>query len=164
VAPLNVYGRSQALAEKEVLAALPRALVVRTSACFGPWDQHNFVTGVLRALAHNQRVHAAEDIVVSPTYVPDLVHAALDLLIDGERGVWHLANDGAVSWADLARRAALHAGHDPSAIEPCASTAGERTASRPRYSVLGSERGILLPVLDDALARYVTAWQGGETR
>ena len=38
---------------------------------------------------------AAADIVVSPTYVPDLVHATLDLLLDGETGLWHLANDGA---------------------------------------------------------------------
>ena len=31
--------------------------------------------------------------MVSPTYVPDLVHASLDLLIDGEHGLWHLANE-----------------------------------------------------------------------
>ena len=41
----------------------------------------------------------ADDVVISPTYVPDLTHAALDLLIDGEGGLWHLANQGAVSWA-----------------------------------------------------------------
>mgnify|MGYP000194449613 CR=1 FL=1 len=27
--------------------------------------------------------------------------------IDGERGIWHLANAGAISWAGLARQAAL---------------------------------------------------------
>ena len=30
-------------------------------------------------------------------------------------------------------------------------------APRPRYSALGSERGVLLPELDDALARYAAA-------
>jgi dTDP-4-dehydrorhamnose reductase len=30
-----------------------------------------------------------------------------------------------------------------------------RTARRPRYSVLGSERGGLMPTLEDALQRYV---------
>ena len=40
--------------------------------------------------------------IVSPTYVPDLVHATLDLLLDGENGIWHLTNKGAISWHDLA--------------------------------------------------------------
>ena len=42
--------------------------------------------------------------------MPDLVHAVLDLLIDGERGIWHLANAGAVTWAELARLARGAAG------------------------------------------------------
>ena len=44
------------------------------------------------------------------TYVPDLAHASLDLLIDGERGLWHLSNGGALTWAEFARRAAAGAG------------------------------------------------------
>src|SRR5919202_1239038 len=85
--PLNVYGRSKAEAERLVLAAHPGALVVRTSAFFGPWDDHNFVTLALRELAEGRRVEAPHDQVVSPTYVPHLVDATLDLLIDGEHGI-----------------------------------------------------------------------------
>ena len=33
-----------------MLAPHPGALVVRTSAFFGPWDEHNFVRPALRAL------------------------------------------------------------------------------------------------------------------
>ena len=47
---------------------------------------------------------------MTPTYVPDLVNTCLDLLIDRECGVWHLSNGDAMSWADLARRAAAAAG------------------------------------------------------
>jgi dTDP-4-dehydrorhamnose reductase len=43
-APLNVYGESKAEGERRVLTANPAALVIRTSAFFGPWDDHNFVT------------------------------------------------------------------------------------------------------------------------
>jgi dTDP-4-dehydrorhamnose reductase len=88
-----------------VLDKHPQALVVRTSAFFGPWDEHNFVTQALQAWARRPFA-AASDMTVSPTYVPDLVHACLDLLIDGEAGIWHLTNGAAMSWADLARRAA----------------------------------------------------------
>ena len=153
-APAGVYGRSKAEAEARVLAALPTALVVRTSAFFGPWDEYNFVTAALRALASGERFKAADDLTVSPTYVPDLVHACLDLLIDGERGVWHLANPGAVTWAELARLAARLAGLDEGLVEARPSRELGFAAPRPAYSALGSERGALLPPLEDALSRY----------
>ena len=116
-APLCVYGQSKAEAEARVLDILPSALVIRTSAFFGPWDEYNFVTLALGMLAARRTFVAASDSMVSPTYVPDLVHASLDLLIDGERGLWHLANPGAITWAELARLAANLASLDASFIE-----------------------------------------------
>jgi dTDP-4-dehydrorhamnose reductase len=156
VAPLNVYGKSKALAEQRVLENCPDALVVRTSAFFGPWDSANFVTQALEALAAGRPFAAANDVVVSPTYVPDLVNTCLDLLIDRESGIWHLSNHEPLSWVDLALRAAKVAGIDARSL--VAKPAGELglSAPRPRYSALGSERGILMPTLDDALTRY---WQ-----
>jgi dTDP-4-dehydrorhamnose reductase len=99
-------------------------------------------------------VRAAADATVSPTYVPDLVDVSLDLLLDGASGLWHLANDGAVTWADLARRAAGLAGLDVGLVEPCPTAALSQAAPRPVYTVLGTERGCLMPPLDDSLARY----------
>jgi dTDP-4-dehydrorhamnose reductase len=160
VRPLSQYGRSKAEAEKRVLDAWPDALVVRTSAFFGPWDRHNFVTAALRALAAGRSVQAAEDVVVSPTYVPDLVHACLDLLVDGEHGLWHLANRGAVTWAALARRAARLAGLDPDRVEGRTTRPLGLAARRPPYSVLGSRRGSLLPSVEDALTRYIQECRG----
>ena len=58
----------------------------RTSAFFGPWDESNFVTIALRELAAGRPLVAAEDAVISPTYVPDLVNASLDLLIVARGG------------------------------------------------------------------------------
>ncbi len=154
VTPLNVYGRSKAEAEIRVLAACPKSLVIRTGAFFGPWDKHNFVTVALRTLAAGHSCVAAVDAVVSPTYVPDLVHASLDLLIDGEWGLWHLANPGAIAWADLAQQAAKQAGLDPTHIRPVSTQTLNLAAPRPLYSALGSERGVLLPSLENALNRY----------
>ncbi|MFE1747387.1 family 1 glycosylhydrolase [Coleofasciculus sp. H7-2] len=154
VAPLNVYGRSKVEAELRVLEFHPSSLVVRTSAFFGPWDEYNFITMALRTLAAGKPFIAAEDAVVSPTYVPDLVNASLDLLIDSESGLWHIANPGESSWADLARFAAKQAGFDATQIEACPMQALRLLAPRPIYSVLGSERGVLLPSLENAIARY----------
>ena len=85
VAPLSVYGRSKAEGERRVLETYPKALVVRTSAFFGPWDEHNFVAVTLAALERGEAVAVAADSVITPTYVPALVDTTLDLLIDGGR-------------------------------------------------------------------------------
>lgn len=154
-APLNAYGRSKREAESLVLEKYPSSLVVRTSAFFGPWDEFNFLTGILRTLAAGRRATAANDLIVSPTYVPDLVNSSLDLLIDAERGIWHLANPGSVSWIELARLAASLAGFNPSAIESCSTASLNLPAQRPVYSVLGSERGLLLPSLENAIVRFL---------
>jgi dTDP-4-dehydrorhamnose reductase len=163
-APLGVYGRTKAAADHSVLAILPRALVVRTAAFFGPWDEAHFVVEALRALSEGRSFHAAADVITSPTYVPDLAHAVLDLLADGERGLWHIANQGAVSWADFAARSAALAGVPAARLVRCPGSALGRAAPRPRYSALGSRRGLLLPPLDDALARYLQEREHGFDR
>ena len=148
VCPTGVYGRSKATAERLVQQAFPEALVVRTSAFFGPWDTYNFVHMTLRALKEGRRVEASDAVMVSPTYVPDLVHAALDLLIDRSAGVWHLANQGVISWHELAARAASEAGIDSSRL--VRANGGQASAT-----ALSSERGLLLPTLEGALQRYI---------
>jgi dTDP-4-dehydrorhamnose reductase len=153
--PLNAYGEAKAEAEHRVLSQAPDALVIRTAAFFGPWDQHNFVTRGLAVLRAGQRWQAAADQVVSPTYVRDLVTGSLDLLIDGESGLWHLANQGGLSWAEWAAMAAAHSGLDASRIDAVpARTLGQK-APRPQRVVLGSERGSIMPTLENALARYL---------
>ena len=152
VAPLGVYGRSKAEAESAVLDKHPGALMVRTSAFFGPWDQYNFVTLALNALERGDPFTASHDLTITPTYVPDLVHACLDLAIDREAGIWHLSNGGALSWAELALKAAERAGVDASRLE---ARSIAFAAARPAYCALTSERGILLPRLDQALDRYL---------
>ena len=152
--PLNIYGASKAEAERRVLEILPTALVIRTSAFFGPWDEHNFVAQALRSVRGGLRFRAVDDIVVSPTYVPDLVHATLDLLIDGESGIWHLANDGAATWFDFAREAAEMCGERVDLIDRVSAATVGWPATRPAYSALASVRGQVMRRREDALAAF----------
>ena len=154
--PLNAYGESKLRAEEEIRRTLPSALIVRTSAFFGPWDEHNFVTRALRLMALGRHVHAPNH-VVSPTYVPALVDAALDLLIDSEEGIWHLSNQGAMSWFQLATLVADAAGYPRSLVHECLPTSLGWVAPRPAYSALTSARGTLLPRIEDSLERYLEA-------
>jgi dTDP-4-dehydrorhamnose reductase len=65
-------------------------------------DQHNFVYHALNSFKNSLEFTAANDVTISPTYVPDLVNTTLDLLLDDENGIWNLSNKGEVSWAVLA--------------------------------------------------------------
>lgn len=134
---------------------------MRTSSFFGPWDACNFVTVALAALSESRSFAVADDVTVSPTYVPDLVHACLDLLIDREAGVWHLTNGHPITWAELARHAARLAAIDASTLRPCRHETLGLRAPRPAYGALDSRRGTPMPALDDALLCWVEVVRGG---
>jgi dTDP-4-dehydrorhamnose reductase len=153
--PLNVYGLSKAEAEKRIAETGVRALIIRTAAFFSPYDRHNFAIGVVDALQSRRKVEAALDEFISPTYVPDLVDAVLDLALDGEQGIWHLANQGRVSWAQFAAMLADRAGLDTGQILAIPGKQQNRAANRPADVALSSSRGLLLPALDHAIDRFV---------
>lgn len=158
--PLNVYGRSKAEAERQVMEAHPGAMVVRTSAFFGPWDDYNFVSVLLREVQDGRPFRAMSDGVVSPTYVPDLANGVLDLLIDGESGLWHLANQGAVSWHGFAEEALRRSGLPAHGLEGIPTEQLGLRARRPAYVPLTSERGQILGSLEEALERYLREREG----
>lgn len=165
VAPLGAYGRSKAEAERRIAALTGNHLTIRTAAFFGPDDAHNFAVHAVRALAEGRRFAAAGDSVVTPTYVPHLCNATLDLLIDGAAGVWHLSNGEALSWADFARRVAERCGLDAGLVDTVPGKTLGWAAPRPAYAGLASEKGALMPPLDHALECFArTMTERAETR
>lgn len=146
-APVCPYGRSKAEAEQRLMAIDADALIIRTSAFFGPWDRYNFLFNTIEQLKRGEEVVLSDRTIVSPTYVPDLVHAALDLLLDGETGIWHLTNQGAISWHQLAREIADIGRFDRSMIRVA-------TDDEPADTSLTSDRGLLLRPLDQALSAF----------
>ena len=156
VSPLNTYGRSKAEAEKVLLEAECKALVIRTSLFFSPWNQAHFIGQMIASLQKNEPLFCPDNGFISPTYLPDLVHTALDLLIDDESGIWHLTNQGVTNWMEFAREIAQRTGCDTKLIRQPLIHSVSLGAPRPSYSVLGSEKGIFLPPLTQALDHYFT--------
>jgi dTDP-4-dehydrorhamnose reductase len=157
--PLNHYGKSKAMSEAAIGSVDPAILIIRTSAFFGPWDQYNFAYRILQDLKEKKRCLVANDVTISPTYVPDLVHASLDLLIDEEEGLWHVTNNGAFSWAEFAREIAERAKLSQNSVASCSQEEMAWKARRPRYSALQSSKGVSLSSIDDALTRYFSHYQ-----
>lgn len=152
--PRGADGRAQAGWDARLAALHPGALTVRTGALFGPWDRANMVWSLLQRLSNGRTVEAAMD-PISPTYIPDLAHVMLDLLIDGESGLWHLANPGVVTGHELALDLASRGGFHVGRVMPAPGTAA------PSAAALETERGSLLPPLSSALDRF---FHDSETR
>lgn len=152
--PLNAYGRSKAAMEAAIGALPGRHLIVRTAAFFSPWDPHNFAVQAVEALAAGRDFAAASDQIVSPAYVPDLCNAVLDELIDGTTGTLHLANRGAISWAEFAVAVAEACGLPPDGVYPLPGAELGWRASRPPHVPLASRR---MPELASALQAFAAA-------
>jgi dTDP-4-dehydrorhamnose reductase len=110
-------------------------------------DTYNFLVSVLSKLAAGAEVVAEDSTTISPTYLPDMVHATLDLLIDGESGIWHLTNRETLSPHELAARLGKIAGIARLRIAGC--------SSKTHIAALDSERGWPMPSLDNALNRFL---------
>ncbi|MEO6579643.1 MAG: family 1 glycosylhydrolase [Sphingomicrobium sp.] len=145
--PTGVYGTSKATAERALLHANTDNLMIRTAAFFGPWDAHNFAEKCCQALEAGETFEALSNVIVSPAYVPDLCHAALDLLIDDESGIWNVTNGEAVSWHEFAVRVARAAGLDAKLIRP--------VAGAPSNTALISSRGQIVGGLSQAIDDFV---------
>jgi dTDP-4-dehydrorhamnose reductase len=134
--PLSAYGRTKLGSEA---AAGADAWVVRSSWLFGPAG-HNFVRTMLRLASERDEVSVVDDQRGCPTYVGHLARGVRDLVDAGApRGVWHLAARGDCTWADFAEAIFEEAGVDCRVRRVSTAELG-RSARRPAYSVLRSER------------------------
>lgn len=133
-APLSVYGRTKLQSEA---AAGEDAWIVRTAWLFGSTG-HNFVRTMLKLGSERDEVAVVDDQRGCPTYVGHLAAAVREVL-ELPRGTWHLAADGECTWAEFAEAIFEEAGLD-CRVRRITSEEIQRTAPRPAYSVLRSER------------------------
>jgi dTDP-4-dehydrorhamnose reductase len=151
-APRSVYGRSKLAGEREALAGTPGATVVRTSWVCGEHGA-NMVKTVLRLAAEHPVLSFVDDQRGHPSFTADLAPVVRRLALDRRAGVYHVTNQGAVSWYEFAGAVLAAAGDDPARVKPIATVDLQppRPAPRPANSVLDNAalRAGGLPLLAD---------------
>jgi dTDP-4-dehydrorhamnose reductase len=144
-APTSVYGRTKWGGELELD---PGSTVVRTSWVFGRHGA-NFVKTVLRLAAEPGELRMVEDQRGCPTSAADLATVIRTLAVGRLPGVFHVTNQGATTWCQLARDILAVAGDDPARVVGITSGELGRPAPRPANSVLDNAAlrlsGIPLP-------------------
>jgi dTDP-4-dehydrorhamnose reductase len=148
--PLGVYGRSKEEGERAVLAANPRAVVLRTAWVCSP-DGANFVKTMLRLAAEREELRVVADQHGAPTFAADLAEAcarmAPRLLAaapgDAAFGLFHLTGAPHATWHDFAEAildgAALR-GHRRPRLVPIATAEYPTRAVRPADGRLDCSR------------------------
>jgi dTDP-4-dehydrorhamnose reductase len=157
-APRSVYGASKLAGERELDAD---ATIVRTSWVCGEHGS-NMVKTILRVAAEREELAFVDDQRGHPTFTADLATAIRRLVVDRRPGVFHVTNQGAVSWFEFAQAVMQAAGHDPARVTPLATAELDppRPAPRPANSVLDNAAlrlsGVpLLPDFREPLQRLV---------
>ena len=139
VGPQSAYGRSKLLGERLLQGNAPdRWLLIRTAWLYGSGGP-SFPRAILNAARAGKPLTVINDQIGSPTYTDDLAEATLELLDRGAQGIWHVVNDGAVTWHDFAAAILARFGIEAS-LSRTTSAQWKQThpgsATRPAYSVL----------------------------
>jgi len=172
--PMAVYGTTKLEGEQAVLAAYPRAIVLRTSWVYSASGK-NFVRTMLGAAQKTDRLRVVGDQHGCPTSARDLAVAILAIvarLRDGWQpeyaGVFHAAGSGDTTWYGLAEAvfaAARPYGHPVPAVDSIATADWPTPARRPPDSRLDCTKlhrvfGVRLPAWQDGVSRTVAELLG----
>jgi dTDP-4-dehydrorhamnose reductase len=148
--PASVYGRSKLEGERALDSSTDT--IVRISWVCGRFG-NNMVKTLLRLADSGAAPAFVTDQVGHPTIVGDLVPLLRRLSVDGRPGIFHVTNQGAVSWYEFARETFAAAGHDPDRVQPIVTSELDppRPAPRPPNSVLDNAalRAAGIPLLPD---------------
>jgi dTDP-4-dehydrorhamnose reductase len=154
--PQSQYGRSKLAGEIATAQENPSHFIVRTAWLFGT-SGRNFVDTMLSLADEVGEVLVVMDQIGSPTYTGHLAQALLQLLDSDFFGIHHIAGEGECSWYEFAIEIFRQSKVD-CRVMAATTDMVPRKASRPAYSVLGTERehAVVLPDWHEGLAAFLT--------
>lgn len=151
--PLNIYGKTKADGEREVLLENPKALIIRTSWLYSSYGK-NFVKTIFKLASERPELSVIYDQVGTPTFARDL--AEIIPLTYGLEGIYHFSNEGVTSWYDFAHEIIRLKGLQTK-LKPILTNEFPSKTRRPEFSVLNKNKikqalGITIPHWTESLA------------
>ncbi|MBU1038677.1 dTDP-4-dehydrorhamnose reductase [Patescibacteria group bacterium] len=158
--PLNYYGQSKMAGEKHILN-YQNGFLIRTSWLYGRTPQRgkprglNFIATILQKAQQQKNLQVVNDQFGKPTYTVDLANAVRKLLSNGyEPGIYHLVNEQATSWYELAREIGRLRGLKNS-LQPVASADYPDLVVRPKKAILLNTKFPHLRPWQEAVKEYL---------
>ena len=144
--PINVYGESKLLGEKNIIENMTDYRIIRTSWLFGLHGK-NFVETMIKLSSEMQTVKVVNDQFGKPTFTLDLARKTPEI-IKLPPGIYHITNEGSCSWYELARATIEN-------VVPCSTDEFPRKAKRPKYSILRNTKTSAMRPWKEALHEYL---------
>jgi len=155
--PLNSYAATKYLADLYCCNLCSRHYVVRLPTLFGPRrnDRWGFVDKVLERMKKGEELLVAADKIDSPTYSLDVASRLVAILRDSPpNGVYHLANQGSVSYFDFVLKLLQLTGVTAT-LTPAKDSDFFSHGKKPLKTAMASEKLQPLRPWEDALQEYL---------
>jgi dTDP-4-dehydrorhamnose reductase len=137
-APINAYGQSKLAGEEKVQQSNADYLIIRASWLCGQFGS-NFVKTMLNLAHENDQLQVVNDQRASPSFARNVVENSDAILKSKQRGIYHVASDGLLSWYDFATEIFRQAEIEVE-VEPVSSDEFPQKAKRPAFSKLSIEK------------------------
>lgn len=133
--PINTYGESKLIGEKEIKRDLDKYYILRTSWLFGK-NGKNFVETMLNLAKDHKELKVINDQHGKPTYTSDLAERTKEIIENPEDfGIYHVTNEDETTWYEFACEIFKQAKKKVK-VTPCTSEEYPTKAKRPHYSSL----------------------------
>ncbi len=158
--PVNIYGVTKLEGEREVVAALKKHFIIRTSWLYSEYG-NNFVKSMLKLGKERSELNIIADQIGTPTYAIDLAETILAIIASGKTdyGVYHYSNEGVTSWYDFAI-AIFEISNISIRVNPIPTSQYPTRAVRPHFAVMDKSKikasfGIGVPYWRSSLSRCI---------
>lgn len=135
-APINIYGQHKLAAEKLVVGASPKNLVIRTNTTYDHLNRFSLFHYIYGNLSSGKEVYGVTDQSSNPIGAFNAAALILRLLEKEATGVFHIGGKDFVSRCEFAKMIAEFFGLDSNLIVPVASRELVRPAHRPKIAGL----------------------------
>lgn len=161
VCPNNIYGKTKAEGEQNIIQSGCSYIIVRTSWLYSSFG-NNFVKTMLRLGSERQSVKVVSDQNGNPTWAYDLACTILILLqrVDNDvHEIFHYSNEGIIPWNNFAE-AIFAIGNKQCEVIPISTKDYGSIANRPLFSALDKTKikeytGIKIPFWRDSLIKCI---------
>ncbi len=162
--PINIYGLSKYTGELILKNYHDRYYIVRSSSLYGVVGASgkggNFPYTIIKKAKAGEPLKVVDDIFMVPTHTYDLAQAIWRLVTDGfPFGIYHITHTGYCSWYEFAK-AVLETAGIQADITPIKSDEFPTKARRPKWSVLGTKKGLQLSHWREGLEGFIIKAKG----
>lgn len=143
--PINVYGKTKADAEIEVLKWNSKALILRTNFYgWGPTYRKSFSDFIIQKLRNGQEVTLFQDVFYTPIIIEELIRCAHDLVEKNAHGIFHVVGDERISKFEFGLKVATHFQLDKELIQAGSLKDNVSLVKRPMDMSLSNQKICML--------------------